>query len=259
MKPQAIFFDIDGTLVSFETHSIPASSKIAINKLRENGIKVFICTGRAFCDINNTEDLVFDGFVTSNGACCIDANGKIIAQRLLSKENLRKLAVYLETKPFPCGFMTNKGNFLNFVDPAVLVVSELVNLPVSPVKPVLEVIEYDVFQIDAFVDIEEEAHIMNNILTDCCSGRWHHSFTDITAKDCNKSTGMDSIMAYFGIPKEYTMAFGDGGNDISMLKHAAIGVAMGDASPEVKAVADFITDTVEQDGIMKALEHFKIL
>ena len=258
MKPKAIFFDIDGTLVSFKTHSIPTSAKTAIRRLRDMGIKVFISTGRALCDINNLEDLVFDGFITANGAYCIDCDGKIIAQRLISRESLRKLALYLDEKPFPCGFMTNNGNFINFVDDAVSTVSKLVNLPVSPVKPVLEIIELDVFQLDAFIDNEQEAELMS-ILTDCSSGRWHPSFTDITAKDCNKSAGMDSFMSHYGIEKEYTMAFGDGGNDISMLQHAAIGVAMGNAGDNVKAIADYVTDTVDGDGIVKALEHFKIL
>ena len=55
------------------------------------------------------------------------------------------------------------------------------------------------------------------------------------------------------------MAFGDGGNDISMLRHAAIGVAMGNASDEVKAAANYVTASVDDDGIKKALEHFNII
>jgi hydroxymethylpyrimidine pyrophosphatase-like HAD family hydrolase len=55
------------------------------------------------------------------------------------------------------------------------------------------------------------------------------------------------------------MCFGDGGNDISMLRHVAIGVAMGNASDEVKRTADYVTDTVENDGIWKALKHFKVI
>ena len=55
------------------------------------------------------------------------------------------------------------------------------------------------------------------------------------------------------------MAFGDGGNDLSMLKHVHIGVAMGNAKDYVKDVADYVTDSVDEDGIYNALKHFNIL
>ena len=258
LKPQAIFFDIDGTLVSFKTHTIPASTKASIKRLRDKGIKVFVSTGRALCDINNLEDLVFDGYITANGAYCIDADQNVIAQRLLPKENLRRLIKYMEEKPFSCGFMTNAGNFINFVDEAVATVSKLVNLPVSPVKPISEIIQHDVYQLDAFIDVEQETELMSTVFPDCSSGRWHSSFIDITAKNCTKAAGMESFFAHFGINREETMAFGDGGNDIDMLKLAAIGVAMGNAGDEVKAVADYITDSVDRDGISKALDYFNI-
>jgi len=259
MTPQAIFFDIDGTLVSFKTHSIPASAKTAIHQLIDKKIKVFISTGRSLCDIDNLEDLEFDGYITANGTYCIDSKGEVIAQHLLSRESLEKLALYLGKKPFPCVFNTKKGNFINYADDdRVQVLRQLVNVPAPPVKPVSELIEYEVFQLGVFVDLEREAEFVN-ILTDCNFSRWHPNFTDITAKNCDKATGMDCFLKHFNIRREYTMAFGDGGNDISMLKHAAIGVAMGNGNDEVKAAADYVTGSVDEDGIINALKYFNVL
>lgn len=65
-------------------------------------------------------------------------------------------------------------------------------------------------------------------------GRWHPAFVDVTAKGNTKQNGIDQIIRHFGIKLEETMAFGDGGNDISMLRHAGIGVAMGNANDDVK-------------------------
>jgi HAD superfamily hydrolase (TIGR01484 family) len=65
---KAIFFDIDGTLVSFETHKIPASTQEALKALRDKGIKIFIATGRPQCLINNLSDLEFDGISQSTAA-----------------------------------------------------------------------------------------------------------------------------------------------------------------------------------------------
>ena len=66
-------------------------------------------------------------------------------------------------------------------------------------------------------------------------------------------------MAHYGITREQTMAFGDGGNDTDMLAYAGIGVAMGNATAEPKAVADYITDDVDHDGVRNALLHFRVL
>jgi Cof subfamily protein (haloacid dehalogenase superfamily) len=259
MKTKAIFFDIDGTLVSFKTHSIPASTKKAIYQLKKKGIKVIISTGRAFRNIDNLEDLEFDGFITANGSCCLDPKGEIIVQYLLSKENLGNLAYFLEEKPFPCTFMTNKGNFISCTDDLTRSVYQLVNLPTPPVKSVFEIIGHDVFQLSAFINRELETKLLTHILTDCEGSRWHPSFVDFNAKNCNKATGMDNFLTYFDIDREHTMVFGDGGNDISILKHAAIGIAMGNANDEVKAAANYVTDSVDEDGISNALKYFNIL
>ena len=91
-----------------------------------------------------------------------------------------------------------------------------------------------------FITEEEEKEIRPSIPT-CEIGRWYPSFADITAKGDTKQKGIDEIIRYFGIKLEETMAFGDGGNDITMLRHAAIGVAMGQAKENVKAAADYVT------------------
>ena len=259
MKPQIIFFDIDGTLVSFKTHSIPVSTKSAIYQLREKGIKVVIATGRSFSEIDNLEDLEFDGYISSNGSCCFDSRGEIIAQHTLSKESLGRLALYLAERPFPCTFMTNKGNFMNYVDEQVLLITQLVNIPVPPIKLVSEIIKHDIVQLSAFIDTEQEAALLKDVLTDCCSSRWHSVFVDFNVKHSNKATGMDIFLTHFNIEREYTMAFGDGGNDISMLKHAAIGIAMNNASDDVKQAANYVTDSVDDDGVINALKCFNIL
>jgi len=254
-----IFLDIDGTLFSFNTQSIPVSAKKAIEQLRRKGIKLIIATGRALCDINNLEGIPFDGIIASNGALCVNSSGEIIDQHYISKDNLRKLAKYLEEKPFACEFSTNKGNFINFENDMILTLSQLVNIPVPPIDVVSQIIENDVFQIGAFIDESTEKELLSDVLTDCESTRWHPIFADFNVKNISKATGIDRFLTYFDIGREHTMAFGDGGNDISMLKHVAIGVAMGNAGDEVKKAADFVTGAVDEDGIEQALKYFGII
>ena len=67
---KAVFFDIDGTLVSFKTHRVPQSTLDAVSRIRQQGVKVFIATGRPLPFINNLAELEYDGIMSVNGACC---------------------------------------------------------------------------------------------------------------------------------------------------------------------------------------------
>ena len=70
---------------------------------------------------------------------------------------------------------------------------------------------------------------------------------------------MIHMLDYFGMDVSETMSFGDGGNDIPMLQYAHIGVAMGNATDNVKEIADYVTTSVDEDGIANALKHFGVI
>ena len=115
-----------------------------------------------------------------------------------------------------------------------------------------------VYQLNVFVSEEEEEDFMQ-LMPNSKTARWTSHFTDIIPKDGGKNKGIDAIINHFGIKLEETMAFGDGGNDIDMLKHAGIGIAMENARDDVKEIADFITTSVDDDGITNALRHYNVL
>lgn len=256
---QAIFFDIDGTLVSFETHAVPPSTVEAIKLLRAKNIQLIIATGRALSDINNLGDLQFDGYITANGSYCITTSGEVLSETYIPKDELKNLDAYLKTKLFPCAFMTNEGIFINYVDESVKAMYEFVNLPIPEIKSMEEIMGYNVLQLDAFVDEKDEDYLLKNVLTQCDGHRWHPSFVDLNVKNTNKAKGIDAFREHYQIPLEHTLAFGDGGNDIPMLEHVYTGVAMGNANESLKEIADYVTSSVDDDGIMHALKHFGIL
>lgn len=100
---KAVFFDIDGTLVSFHTHRVSEATRQAIRQLRTQGIKVFIATGRHLQVINNLGDLEFDGYVTLNGSCCYIGRDRVIYRRMIPEIALEHLIKYQEEKEtFPC-------------------------------------------------------------------------------------------------------------------------------------------------------------
>ena len=115
-----------------------------------------------------------------------------------------------------------------------------------------------VYQLNVFVSEEEEGDFMH-LMPNSKTARWTSHFTDIIPRNGGKNKGIDAIINHFGIKLEETMAFGAGGNDIDMLKHAGIGIAMENARDDVKEIADFITTSVDDDGITNALKHYNVL
>lgn len=258
---KAIFFDIDGTLVSFETHKIPGSTREALKELRRKGIKIFIATGRPRCLIDNLGDLEFDGYITVNGSYCFTADYKPIYKGCIPQEDIERLIAFHHTHPVPFVFVHDNEMFVTSVNDRVQAVSDLIEIPVPPVAPIEKARGKEILQTMGYFTAEEEKEtdLFGKVLTHCEPMRWYPLFADIIAKGNSKSTGIDKVLEYFGIDLKDTMAFGDGGNDIPMLKHVAIGVAMGNAEKHVKAVADYVTTSVDEDGIANALKHFGLI
>ena len=256
MMVKAIFLDIDGTLVSFKTHKIPQSTLDAIREVRQKGIKVFIATGRPLPFINNLDGLEYDGIMSVTGAYCTTSDGVEIYSNPVPKDDIRRIIADSETHPMPIAFACNDKAVVCNVDanmPALKEIFKLLDIKLPPVSDIRDALDLDVMQVIAFFNKEQEPRIMQDVLKGCDANRWHPLFADCIAKGTSKATGIDKICEYYGIDLSETMAFGDGGNDIAMLEHAAIGVAMGNASDEVKKHADIVTDTVDNDGVAKIL------
>ena len=117
------------------------------------------------------------------------------------------------------------------------------------------ILNQKILQLTPIIPETVEQQIMP-YLTGSISCRWYPAFADVTAKNANKGNGLLDMIAHQGIHIEETMAFGDGGNDISIIEKAGIGIAMGNANQILKSHADYITSSVDENGIYNALQHF---
>lgn len=256
---KAVFFDIDGTLVSFDTHKVSASTIQALDELRKKGIKTFIATGRQFEAINNLGNLKFDGYITVNGSYCFVNKSEIIYKKHIPKKDIKSLIDYVKNvDSFPCFFVTENDSFGNYTNENTDKIFEQLNFPSGRIEPIEKALEEDIYQVISFYNIKDEEKILS-LLPHCDATRWSPYFSDLVPKDSSKQVGIDKVLEYFNIPLDETMAFGDGGNDISMLRHVKTGIAMGNAENDVKQAADYVTSSVDEDGIWKALKHFKII
>lgn len=254
---KAIFFDIDGTLLSFENHRIPDSTFQALYKLKENNIKLFIATGRGKDGLNVLNQFPFDGYITLNGQYCY-TDEKLIYENTIQQEDLLSLLNYLEKKPFPCGFTEEHTKYFNIRDERVDAIHRITQNDDHPVEDCSHVAKHKIYQCMCFIDEKEEKELLK-VMPNCIGARWHPTFCDISPKGGTKQNGIDQFLKYYNIDLSQTMAFGDGGNDIPMLEHVAISVAMGNANPTVKDVCDYVTDDVDHDGIVNALKHFHLI
>lgn len=259
---KALFFDIDGTLVSFETHQILPSTIEALEAAHAKGIKIFIATGRPKAIINNLSELqnrnLIDGYITMNGAYCF-VGEEVIYKSAIPQEEVKAMAAFCEKKGLPCIFV--EEHHISVCQPNDVVKQifyDFLHVNIIPTVSFEEATEKEIIQMTPFITEEEEKEVLPSIPT-CEVGRWYHAFADVTAKGDTKQKGIDEIIRHFGIRLEETMAFGDGGNDLTMLRHAAIGVAMGQANEEVKQAADYVTDSVDENGIRNAMRHFGII
>ena len=96
-------------------------------------------------------------------------------------------------------------------------------------------------------------------LPHCRKINWFNEAFDILNKDGDKTNGMIALLEHYHISKDEVMAFGDGNNDVEMIKFAKIGVAMGNATEACKQASDYVTSDMDDDGIYKALKHFNII
>ena len=93
----------------------------------------------------------------------------------------------------------------------------------------------------------------------CRDTRWSTGGVDIIPAEGGKALGIQNILAHYGIDKADTLAFGDGDNDMDMFEAVGFSVAMGNAVPQLLAVADYVTAKLEDDGIAKALKHLGLI
>ncbi len=257
----ALFFDIDGTLVSFQTHQIPPSTILALTQAKANGHRVFIATGRPPLIITNLGAIehLIDGYITINGALCF-IGPDVVSCKDIPKEAV--LTVVNDAKEKNYGLIVVGERDVAVLDPQGEVDrifrGKLAVENLNQAKPLDGVLQQRILQLTPFFKEAYEPDLMARIPT-CTSGRWNPDFTDITAKGADKGEGIKTLAKHLGLDIRYTMAFGDGGNDASMIKTAGIGVAMGNAIEALKNVAHYTTSSVDDDGILKALRHFGLV
>ena len=256
---KAVFFDIDGTLLSHRTNSVPASALRALEVLRQKGILTFMATGRHISmlrQLKALEGLRFDGVVSLNGQYCCNESG-IIYHCPLETSAVAALLDYLKAHPHPCILVEADRMYINFHSPLVEQVQAAIHSEMPAIGDLDRGYTQPIYQAILYMSDEDLAKLPP--LPGIKLTRWNQGGADLIPSNGGKAAGITRLLEHYGIDKADTMAFGDGENDVDMFRAVGTAVAMGNACAEAKEAADYVTDDIDQDGIWNALKHFGVI
>lgn len=259
---KAIFFDVDGTLLSFSTHQMPKSARLALNKLRDKGVKVFVATGRppiSFKRILDKLDFDFDGFIYTNGQYIV-YEGEVIHDMPLPEDDLKNIVEYIEENKIATSFSEMEYNYVNLTNKRMEDFMDLMGATIDNFKidDVERTRKNPTYQISPYISVDEEEDFFAKA-PNLKGVRWNEHFTDVIPKEGGKDKAIEKLINKLGIKKEECMAFGDGGNDADMLSYVGYGIAMGNAVDQAKLASDYVTASVDDDGIYKALVKYRVI
>ena len=254
---KAIFFDIDGTLLSHTTGRVPESTKEAIRAAQEKGIKAVVATGRSWEELSKLPvmEIPFDGYLTLNGNICLGKDKTMFDGNEIDPGEVEILVSIFEAGRLPFVLIGEKQRYINYVDDVVIKTQWETHGTIPDIG------EYNgekIYQCLAFVDANTRRKL-DRLLDQCIITSWNETGIDIIAKTGGKAAGIQKYLEAEGLKRSESMAFGDGENDLEMLKYVRVGVAMGNAAEDVKRDADYVTTSVDDDGIANAFRHFGLI
>lgn len=260
---KAVFLDIDGTLLGQRdgrAFVIPDSAVDAVRRLRAAGHLAAICTGRQAPFIRKYFPGLFDSYIAMNGTHVV-CDGKTIFQEFYSTEQIRKRIAYFDAFGASYNFIGNEHGWARNLAPGMAETLDRI------------------YSLDDYIKTDwrpedVRAGAMDFIFTDKAHyDRCRPAFTgsmilnlhpnglsgDLTFPGHDKATAIRRFCEYAGIGLEDTVAFGDGYNDVTMLRTAGVGVAMGNAVPAAKQAADLVTDSLFDDGVANGLRRLGLI
>lgn len=265
-----LFFDVDGTLTSFDPDDItdkdfnavhPSKAVVdAFGRLRNAGHQAFICTGRPLWLVADGLRALNPAGIVAMAGATLEVEGRVVHEDCFDEDVIVELAHRIAAAGGEALFETNGATYSLEpvgVEQSFLLGADVVHgvdqmrvdgrLRVGKVcinARDLACVAND----DGFIDCEFEL---------CNTGGQNR---ELSPKGIDKGVGVARALAYLGREgNARTFGFGDSGNDLGMLAAVETAVAMGNAMPEVKAVADYVTDDVARDGTVTAMQHFGLI
>ncbi len=253
--------DIDGTILNWDFEFSPEVIE-CIKKLTKNNIKVVLVTGRMHrAALKLAQKLELETPIVSyQGGLIKEQSGKTLYEKTMdvkyakqvikwAKENNVHINLYMDDVLY----VENDNIAVKRYTGERFIPYEVCNfdeLEIKNVNKILAIDFDDVERVTGWVDYLKQK------LPELYIVKSTPYFCEISNPEAKKSCAVEFLSNYYGIKKEEILAIGDQNNDIELLKAGGVAVAMGNATDELKKHADFVTDTIDNNGFVKAVEKF---
>lgn len=263
MEKKALFFDIDGTLLSEVTGKVPPSAIDALHQAAERGHLLFINTGRTISSIPaEVKRLPVSGYACGCGTY-ITHEDKIIMERHMPHKRGREIidaarkfnAELILEGTEDCYFPGHTSRFAEAERARRYFNAEGLGLEIP--------LEQDRFEYDKFVayldDQTDREAFLAELDKDMELIPRREGFYEVVPKGYSKATAIEYVLEYFGMRLEDAYVFGDSSNDLSMFQYAPHTVALGKHDASLEPYTEYVTTTVEEDGIRNAMKHYGLI
>lgn len=263
MKQSALFFDIDGTILSEITMKIPQSAMDAMRAAKEAGHLLFINTGRTLCSIPAIiKQFPFDGFLCGCGTYLTYQDEVLFSSSLPEKRGREIIDKMIECR---------LDGIVEAVDDIYLPerISRFDRLEGSRryfqneglgMECYLETGRFIYDKLFVYADKKSDREsFFKFIESDMVVIDRGEDTYECTQKAYSKATACDFILKKFKMEKEQAYVFGDSMNDLSMFEYAEHTIAMGNHAEGLEPYTEYVTAKVEEDGIAKALAHYGLM
>ncbi len=275
---KVIFLDVDGTIVTYDT-TIPDSARRAIQMARAAGHSVLMCTGRSKAE--NPPELVaigFDGMIGGNGAY-VEVHDQVVMHQRVSGAQCRRIVDWCHERGLEFFLESNDGLFASegFREAGRPVLqcymgrtgadSTAALAPEDVMHGLIyggELYRDDVNKVSFILSSYQDYLDAVDEFSDMKVGTWGGAgetalFGDMSPAGIDKARAVRMAVACLGASMDDTIAMGDAKVDIPMLEACAVGVAMGSGGEEIRAMADYVTTDVDQDGLWNAFSHLGLV
>lgn len=268
---KVLFFDIDGTLINHDG-MVCESTREALDKLKENGHLRFICTGRTKCMLPKAiTEIDFDGFVYGAGTH-LEYKNETVFYTEIPEEQVKKAlrildefeiayalegadnvyvprAMYEDDRPYFKGFIRKLQGVIKIMDET----DEIHISKITCIMPPLTEAQFASFveQFNGYYNIIIHENGDEKVLT--------NGLVELVPMQYNKATGIQDILQAMNMEWEQAIAVGDSNNDLEMLAYVPTSVCMGNGSAKAKSKASIVTDTIDNDGIAKAMKELHLI
>lgn len=268
MKYDMIFSDFDGTLLKNDL-TVDKSVAEAIRGYINRGGHFVVCTGRMSRSLDGWLDYLGIGgqkiaVAGFQGSYVADTAGNVLYECAVSHESVDKILAFAEKHNLYVHFYDKENVYIKEENPINLEYSRITDVPLKTVGNLRAYLkahpELSVLKVLIVVDPAEAT----KIYADCGTEDFGEvdfymssdSYLEFASKSGGKGAGLKKVAELYGVPIEKTIAMGDSQNDISMLKAAGVGVAVGNARSDVKAAADYVTVTNDEGAVKAVIEKF---